>query len=86
MADHKKRGAVKITGAEITSLPVPTTVLHGAQDVATLPQASARKEAFFTGPYARHVIAGIGHFIQRERPDAVVEANLQLARGKNKLR
>ena len=48
--------------------------------------ASAGKEAFFTGPYARHVIAGVGHFIQRERPDAVVEAVLQLARSKNKLR
>ncbi|MCJ7529623.1 MAG: alpha/beta hydrolase [Anaerolineales bacterium] len=70
----------KRRNAEISSLPVPTTVLHGAQDGATLPQASAGREAFFSGPYARHVIAGVGHFIQRERPEVVVEAVLQLAR------
>lgn len=66
--------------AEVSSLPVPTTVLHGAQDGATLPEASAGREAFFAGPYARHVIPGVGHFIQRERPELVVEAVLQLAR------
>ena len=38
---------------------------------------------YLTGPYARHVITGVGHFIHRERPEAVVEANLQLARSKN---
>jgi pimeloyl-ACP methyl ester carboxylesterase len=38
---------------------------------------------YLTGPYARHVMAGVGYFIQRERPEAVVEAVLQLARSKN---
>ena len=60
------------------------------QEVAwrKIPLCMVKKQTrpYLTGPYARHVIAGIGHFIQRERPDAVVEANLQLARGKNKLR
>jgi len=65
--------------ARMSGLPrigVGTTVVHGANDGATFPETSAGKERHFTGPYDRQVIDGVGHFVQRERPGAVVEAVL----------
>ncbi|HLI28205.1 MAG TPA: alpha/beta hydrolase [Chloroflexota bacterium] len=58
---------------------VPTIVLHGADDGATLPETSAGKEAFFPRGYQREVLAGVGHFPQRERPEVVVAACLRMA-------
>lgn len=61
-------------------IDVPTVLLHGADDGATLPETSAGKESFFGRGYARTVLAATGHFVQRERPQAVIEAILSLAR------
>ena len=58
-------------------ISVPTTVLHGALDGASLVASSEKKEQYFTGPYERRVLAGIGHYIPREAPAAVVEAILR---------
>lgn len=52
-------------------LDVPTLVLHGGADGANHPDTSAGKERSFTGPYRRVVLDGIGHFPQREAPQAV---------------
>lgn len=57
---------------------VPTVMLHGAEDGATLPEASAGKERFFTAGYRREVLPGIGHFVPREAPEAVAQAALSL--------
>lgn len=57
---------------------VPTVMLHGAEDGATLPETSADKEGFFTAGYRREVLAGIGHFVPREAPEAVAAAALEL--------
>jgi pimeloyl-ACP methyl ester carboxylesterase len=46
---------------------VPTLTLHGALDPVNLPQMSAGKESYFLGPYERRLVAGAGHFPQRER-------------------
>ena len=62
--------------AKLPRIGVATSVLHGANDGATFPETSAGKERYFTGPYKRQVVGGVGHFIQRERPNAVVEAVL----------
>jgi len=62
--------------AKLPRIGVASTVLHGADDGATFPETSAGKERLYTGPYDRRVIGGVGHFVQRERPDAVVEAVL----------
>ena len=56
---------------------VPTTVLHGEEDGASLVASSAGKEASFTGPYERIVLPRVGHFIQRENPQAVIDAVLK---------
>jgi pimeloyl-ACP methyl ester carboxylesterase len=58
-------------------LDVPTLVLHGAADGANHPDTSAGKEAFFRGRYERQVLPGVGHFPQREAPDAVAQALLR---------
>jgi pimeloyl-ACP methyl ester carboxylesterase len=54
-------------------ITVPTTLLHGEIDGATLPETSANKEQFFTRDYRRIVLPNIGHFIQRESPQVVIE-------------
>lgn len=57
-------------------IDVPTTVLHGGADGATLPETSANKESFFLRDYKRFVIPEVGHFIQREDPETVIKAVL----------
>jgi pimeloyl-ACP methyl ester carboxylesterase len=54
-------------------ITVPTIVLHGTEDGATMPETSAGKEHFFTARYERRLIE-CGHFIPREAPDEVVRA------------
>jgi pimeloyl-ACP methyl ester carboxylesterase len=61
-------------------ITVPTTVIHGEDDGATLPETSAGKERFFTNTYKRYVLPNVGHFVQRERPDFVIKAILELIR------
>ncbi len=63
--------------AQCPAISVPTVVLHGDEDGATLPGMSEHKERFFTGGYTRRVLRGIGHFVPREDPASVVEAIVQ---------
>lgn len=58
-------------------LDVPTLVLHGDHDTVNDASMSAGKEHFFRGRYARQLLAGVGHFPQREAPEAVARALLQ---------
>jgi len=55
-------------------ISVPTTVLHGEQDGAALVASSEGKEKFFTGSYQRRVLPGVGHYVPREAPEAIVAA------------
>ena len=57
-------------------LQVPTLMLHGEVDGVSLPATSAHREKFFTGPYQRQLLAGVGHFPQREAPSKVAQAIL----------
>ena len=59
-------------------ITVPTLVLHGADDTVSRPQRSERDMAMFPPGTVRHVIAGAGHFMPREKPQAVVDALLSL--------
>ena len=65
--------------AEMPRITIPTIIIHGEDDGATLPEASAHKEHYFTNTYTRRVLANVGHFVQRERPDLVIKAILELA-------
>jgi pimeloyl-ACP methyl ester carboxylesterase len=60
--------------AKTPPVRVPTIVLHGDEDGATLLESSAGVEAYFPAGYAREVLSGVGHFVQRERPAAVAAA------------
>ena len=63
-------------------ITVPTVCLHGADDGASLAGSSEGQEKYFTGFYERRALDGIGHFIPREQPEAVVRAVLKLAEAK----
>ena len=58
-------------------LAVPTLVLHGGADACNSPATSEGKDAYFSGRYQRRVLDGIGHFPQREAPQAVAQAILR---------
>jgi pimeloyl-ACP methyl ester carboxylesterase len=65
--------------AKSAKISAPTILLVGAEDGAALPQTSEGKEKHFAGGYKRQVLRGVGHFIQRENPDAVVKAVQEIA-------
>jgi pimeloyl-ACP methyl ester carboxylesterase len=56
---------------------VPALMLHGGADLCNDPASSAGREGFFTGRYERVVLDGIGHFPQREGPQAVASEILR---------
>lgn len=58
-------------------LAVPTLVLHGREDTCNHPDSSRGREAFFQGRYERQLLDGVGHFPQREAPEAVAMAILR---------
>ena len=58
------------------TISVPTTLLHGELDGADLVTSSEGKEGYFTGPYQRQVLPGVGHYLPREAPEAIVQAVL----------
>jgi pimeloyl-ACP methyl ester carboxylesterase len=59
---------------------VPTIVLHGGADaVGRAPaETTPAERAAFPNLVARRVIAGAGHFMPREKPEAVSAAMLEL--------
>lgn len=66
--------------AQLTPAPrlaVPTLVLHGSADTCNLPATSEGRAHYFTGEYERRVLDGVGHFPQREAPQAVSDAILK---------
>lgn len=61
--------------AQRPSITVPTTVLLGEDDGINLFRPDMlQQQADFTGGYEARSYAGVGHFIHRERPQAVIEA------------
>jgi pimeloyl-ACP methyl ester carboxylesterase len=59
-------------------ITVPSIVLHGADDMVSRPSRTEADMAQFPSGTARHVIAGVGHFMPREKPQAVVDALITL--------
>ncbi len=54
-------------------IAVPTLMLQGGADPVALPQGSEGKDKLFSGGYERVVLDRLGHFPQRQGPDAVLE-------------
>jgi pimeloyl-ACP methyl ester carboxylesterase len=62
--------------AENPAIEVPTIVLHGLDDGATLPSATENQKSSFPSRYERRVLTGVGHFVPREAPSEVAAAIL----------
>jgi pimeloyl-ACP methyl ester carboxylesterase len=75
-ADVERRLAMR------PKIEVPAIVLYGADDgVGGPPPADSPAErAVFTSRVARRVVPGAGHFVPREKPEAVAAAILEVAR------
>ncbi len=66
--------------AALKPLPViatPCLVIHGGADSVNPVGSSAGKEAWFSAPYRRVVLDGVGHFPQREAPQRVADEVLR---------
>ncbi len=59
-------------------IAVPTIALQGAADGVQPPESTAKHSAFFTGPFARSVLPGVGHNPPQEAPQAFADAVLEL--------
>lgn len=66
--------------AERPKIEVPTVVLHGGDDsLDRAPvETPANERAVFTQLVARRIIPGSGHFMPREKPEAVSSAMLEV--------
>jgi len=64
--------------AQNPRIHVPSIVLYGADDGVRKPPNVSVDQALFTNLVAREVIPGAGHFLSREKPDAVSSSMLKL--------
>jgi pimeloyl-ACP methyl ester carboxylesterase len=59
-------------------ITVPSVILHGGDDAVGPPRRSANDLSLFPPGTERRVVAGVGHFMPREEPKAVVDALLHI--------
>jgi pimeloyl-ACP methyl ester carboxylesterase len=64
--------------AERPAITVPTVILHGADDTVGPPKRAEAELPQFPAGTERRVVPGVGHFMPREEPKAVVDALLRL--------
>jgi pimeloyl-ACP methyl ester carboxylesterase len=62
------------------AITVPTMILHGAADTVGPPGRHEGELSRFPAGTERRVVAGVGHFMPREEPSAVVDALLKVLR------
>lgn len=60
-----------------TSLPTPTTLIHGMEDRCTLAESTDGIGKYFTGRYHRVLLDDSGHFPHREQPKETAAAILE---------
>jgi pimeloyl-ACP methyl ester carboxylesterase len=60
-------------------ITVPTLILHGGDDAVSLSR-SGKEAALFPPGTEERVVPGCGHFMPREKPQAVVDALLKVLR------
>jgi len=61
-------------------ITVPTVILHGGDDAVSLARGVGRDIALFPAGTEERVVPGVGHFMPRENPQAVVDALLKVIR------
>jgi pimeloyl-ACP methyl ester carboxylesterase len=62
------------------AITVPTVILHGGDDAVSLARGVGRDAALFPAGTEERVVPGVGHFMPRENPQAVVDALLKVLR------
>lgn len=62
-------------------IAVPTLVIHGGADPCNDPITSEGKETLFAAAYERVLLDSVGHFPQREAPEAVADAITRFLHG-----
>lgn len=65
--------------AQLASFPCPTLIIHGDRD-AGVPVARARAAAELIPHAELKVVAGAGHWVQRDQPDVVIAAMMDFLR------
>jgi pimeloyl-ACP methyl ester carboxylesterase len=66
----------------VPSIEVPTLMIQGEADHVTLPSSTEHTGMYFTGPFERVVMPGIGHFPTREAPLSVARILLPFLLGR----
>ncbi len=64
--------------AATPGIGVPAIVLHGQDDGVAPPVLSAEHGRYFSGRYERRVVAGAGHNLPQEAPEAFARAVLEV--------
>ena len=59
--------------AAVTTLSVPTLLIHGGSDACIMPEQTESLGGNFTAGYRRVVVPGAGHFVPREAPGTVAD-------------
>ena len=68
--------------AERPKIEAPAIILHGADDtLGRAPADSPAERELFPRRVARHIVPGAGHFMPREKPEAVSSALLEVLAG-----
>ncbi len=70
--------AIEAQLAAQRKITVPTIALQGEADGVQPPESSAKQGAFFSGPFTRRVLPGVGHNPPQEAPQAFSDAILEL--------
>jgi len=61
-------------------ITVPTVILHGGDDAVSLARGVGRDIALFPPGTEERAVPGVGHFMPRENPQALVDALLKVLR------
>jgi len=64
-------GALEEHARNALSIDVPALLVQGGSDQVALPNSSAATGNYFSGPFQRDLIEGVGHFPTREAPHSV---------------
>jgi pimeloyl-ACP methyl ester carboxylesterase len=60
-------------------IPVPAVTLDGLADGNFPPTNGSSSAQYFTGPRVHHQVAGAGHNLPQERPDAFIDAVVEVS-------